>query len=125
MRETGSQESAIVDAIDQIDQRKERRVERPAKTGEHSAWVHGKRRNVHREIACEACQVGGRIPAKAIPQSEAAREHVVLEHVVQADAQVARQNDRKRSQGERNQKNTEGERTNVPLQSAELDAHLS
>lgn len=70
-------------------------------------------------------QIRGGIPAEAVARGEAPRQHVILEHVVQADPYVARQEDGDQPQSKRHQEYTQGEGISEALQSCVLDAPLS
>ena len=91
---TRGEETVCATADEQVDQRQEGGIERRAEGGFHAARgvvVHRGEVKVH--VGFEQFQVGGGVPAESVPRREAARQHVVLEHVVQADAEGTRQKD--------------------------------
>ena len=89
---------------EEIDNGQECRIERCAKGGGNAAHrivsFDGVKVKVY--VGCELVQIRLRIPAISIPRCQAAREHVVLEHVVEADAKSARQKYGNQSQDQAN-----------------------
>lgn len=101
LREACREESICTTGNQEVDQGEEGRVEWCAEGSFHTAYrivIHAGEVKVN--VGFEHLQVRRGIPTESISAGKAARQHVILKHVIKADANGARQEYRDESQDE-------------------------